>query len=146
MRTHQESPLEQAILLSQLRAQQLPWIFAVYGEYGFRPRCRFRSYGQAASHARAYRQAFNAPEDWVSVSHVDDGAELLDLEWMINVSRSKIKLESARLRPRPERLYALQSEMQRLIEEAILLCEMRGWVLRTTFHNELMRLEIDKRV
>ncbi|MGD1909136.1 MAG: hypothetical protein ACFB0C_24535 [Leptolyngbyaceae cyanobacterium] len=112
----------------QLVQLPLPWFVGVRGAFGFQIRCKFRTYPQANDHVLKWVAA-GFERDNISVSHVDDGAELWDLEWAINATRYRRQVEQGKLKPNLQALKVLQEQIQRLYEEVFLLCELRGWAV-----------------
>jgi hypothetical protein len=134
-----ETDLRQFEARLQLLQLPLPWFLGVRGAFGFQTRCKFRVYPEANDHVLKWLAAGFDREN-ISVSHVDDGAELWDLEWAINATRYRRQVEQGKLNPNLQALQVLQEQIQRLYQEVFLLCEIRGWeVTHSTADRGLVR-------
>ncbi|MEM6839665.1 MAG: hypothetical protein AAF609_22855 [Cyanobacteria bacterium P01_C01_bin.120] len=126
----------------QLRQVHRPWWVAVRGEFGWQVRCRFAGVTAASAHAVRLRQVFGYQPNEVTVSSVEDGAELWELEWAMNRLRHYQAVERAKLQPDEARIQLLQNEIAYLMEEAVQLACWRGFELQTRWRGD--RLELRK--
>ncbi|MGD1939871.1 MAG: hypothetical protein ACFB0G_01030 [Leptolyngbyaceae cyanobacterium] len=140
--THQLEQIDYQRLLMLQRLQNIarPWVVATRGRWGWETRCRFPSLTAASQHAHLLKDAFGYEPLEVTVSSVEDGAELFPLEWAINRAREQRALENGKLNPDRKRLAVLQNEISYIYEEAHLYAHTQGFELINQIRDGLVRL------
>jgi hypothetical protein len=123
-----------------LRQSTLPWCVGRKTTHGYELESRHEAYMGACDAARYSAQRIGLDRTAYSVSHVNDGAELWPLEKALNRLNELRQVELHKVTPDLQRLEAMTRQITGLYEEAVVLADGYGKLIRCEWNGCQVRL------